>query len=913
MISKKKYLPFRIEDLTGWINLRDYASEIEDKQCVSLKNWNFNWNKLVSEKWYLDTLNTPHSEIGALSVDAWDIWTVAQWALKKNWVDQWGKNAIVIKTDIQSFVPWIEYIITIDSIEYRFVWDSIADFINDVESKMTLAWFDVEKQSDSVFISSNSTITYSTSQNQTYLLYNRDDVAAYNVWDVIFVWVEINWTKYEYEYNYNNSLLNAGQVDIEIMTGLAWVIPASFSPSVVNLNSILEIVDDYTTYAGIIINNANTIAEVKAQKYKYRYKWYSALSWGYSYVRMDNGDDVLFELDGNPVYWPFGYWIRHTWPDALEATDSITIDWHVMTFPAATPTNTFGTVLKWMLDATWDFYSDDSSGNNRQVVFIRKDWNRISSISGTWIFSDINSFTLNSYSAQSHTSWSIYSIATDDCYDVWDWLALPTNNIGEYTERWIVNQINAFSWYNAASEWAIQINIEKDDKSQIIINEAVANPSDMEDASWNEITDIAVKFATFIDTWAFIDIKTNKKTEVDLINLQWSSNLIRGNLTIWNNWGVLFVDADEWGASYLYNDAIASIWEDEIGKPTVGTIYNGKIILGWYKWNDNIIFSKTSSPTQPLNILNFSDYSAGWQSVSGWDKWQVTWMIVGENGLYVFKDNSVWYSNSEKDNPDSFSFNLIFNKITSNGALNQNVITEVEQEIFYLDWKTRAVRRLWYEQNLTTLRDTSISKDIAELLEALPEDQTLATSHFSYPYYQLSLSNWQEPDVEYNNGNTYKTNMKHFIYNVENKSWTTKDGINDLIVSDSGYFALLNWSVYKDFQWNIREEWDMLSKEYTFGDDIMYKKYGRFEIIGRIIPEAEVTKTLTVEIIIDWEVIDERVFTRDSNSQLREKIDLMDIWQKFQFRLKHSWEGRVEIYDTQVYYKWTNIQPQDFS
>ena len=48
-MTKRNYKPFRIEDLTGGINTRDYASEIENKQSVDLINWNFEGNKLVSE------------------------------------------------------------------------------------------------------------------------------------------------------------------------------------------------------------------------------------------------------------------------------------------------------------------------------------------------------------------------------------------------------------------------------------------------------------------------------------------------------------------------------------------------------------------------------------------------------------------------------------------------------------------------------------------------------------------------------------------------------------------------------------------------------------------------------------------------------------------------------------------------
>lgn len=306
--------------------------------------------------------------------------------------------------------------------------------------------------------------------------------------------------------------------------------------------------------------------------------------------------------------------------------------------------------------------------------------------------------------------------------------------------------------------------------------------------------------------------------------------------------------------------------------------------------------------------MNFADYSAGGQSVSGWDKGLVTGLKVWENWLYVFKDNSIWYSNSERDDSNSKSFNLIFNKITSNWALTQNVITSVEQEILYLDWKTREVRRLGYEQNLTTLRDTAISREISDLFDLLPEEQPLATAHFQYPNYELSLTDWLSPLVEYNNWKSYRSNNKHFIYNVENKSWTTRDWVEDIIVSSDWHFWATDWFIYKDFEGELDWDGEYISKRYTLGDDMQLKKFWAFNIVWFVYPDSNSTKTLEVDILVDWELRDTLSYEFDTQTQIRERIDLYDIGQDFQFKLRFSGPWRIEIYDVQILYKRTSVQ-----
>jgi len=66
-------------------------------------------------------------------------------------------------------------------------------------------------------------------------------------------------------------------------------------------------------------------------------------------------------------------------------------------------------------------------------------------------------------------------------------------------------------------------------------------------------------------------------------------------------------------------------------------------------------------------------------------------------------------------------------------------VTEVEQELFYYDDITKNVRRLSYEENLITLRDTSISREIETIFEQLADDQSNATASFKYPNYKLFM------------------------------------------------------------------------------------------------------------------------------------------------------------------------------
>lgn len=901
-MTKKTFRPFRIEDLTGWINKKDYSTEIENKQAVNIENFNFKGNKLVSEKWFEDSWNIPQLKIGWMKIDSWDIWTVSDGNILKNWASLPKWQWISITINSKNFKNWYEYYIIIDWVEYKVREQTITDALTSLYNQLDWNIYDRFLQDDLLVIKKISgwDVTYSQPNIPSLIIYNTDTVASYVYWKTYRYSYKIGTTTYNWEYKMSRVWMNAWQVDIEMITQMASELPPELEAEVVFLDNAKNIVKVYENSAGIKIKTSEAFTPIITVANLYRIRWYSDASWGQvdSYLNTTQLSldwnlikaDMCYEL----MFWPWSWWYTFTNDTFIIDWISITLDW--LMYATQNEDNVFSPIVN-ALNTNWNYYTYIRI-DRKSLIVARKDWKEIPEPTFNWVwiiwtYSDTQPWYRFSYS-----NWRIISSSSERLQR------------DEFTRRnRIIEEINAIPWYNA-KEWfevnsKLWIYVWKDDYSTIVCENFDLDFSSILHFSKNDIWEFNFQFASADIRWTKIEW-----TDYVVKPLRYNSTLNkwRTNITVWNQW-TLFIDKDLGWASYYYDWIYTTVWNSSIWLPTVWTIYNGKVILWWYKWNDNIIFSKTSSPIFPLNFLNFTDYSSGWQSVSGWDKWIITWMIAGagEKWLYIFKDNSVWYTNSEKDIPWT-AFNLIFRKITSNWALNQNVITEVEQEIFYLDWKTREVRRLWYEQNLTTLRDVGISREISDMFNNLPEDQPLATSSFSYPNYQLSLSSWQSDTVEYNNGNIYHLNDKHFIYNVDNKSWTTRTWIDNMIVSNNWYFASADWKVYKDFKLNWTEDWLFESKEYSFWDDVMLKKFWRLEIVGKIIPDAWKEKTITVEIWIDGEKSDELSYTKTEESLIREKIFIYDIWHTIQFKFKHSWFGSVEIYDTQIYYKPTTIQ-----
>jgi len=103
----------------------------------------------------------------------------------------------------------------------------------------------------------------------------------------------------------------------------------------------------------------------------------------------------------------------------------------------------------------------------------------------------------------------------------------------------------------------------------------------------------------------------------------------------------------------------------------------------------------------------------------------------------------------------------------------------VRQEIIYYDDKSKSVRRLAYERDQITLRDSAISDEIEPIFHTLATDQTNATSSYLYPNYKLFLRS-EFAGTDYND--------VCLTYNVHNKSWATETG-KACFVSHKGYLG----------------------------------------------------------------------------------------------------------------------------
>ncbi len=390
--------------------------------------------------------------------------------------------------------------------------------------------------------------------------------------------------------------------------------------------------------------------------------------------------------------------------------------------------------------------------------------------------------------------------------------------------------------------------------------------------------------------------------------MSWTLPDKRVNIALW--WDLVFFTFETWDEDphYLDGGTLASVsW---IGQPKYNVIYNGKWILGGYD-NDNIYYSKTAWPTTKSDIYDFSAYAAGSQSVWGNSTWVITGLSVGESGLYAFKTDEVLLSNSVKDTWTDFSF--IFNTVTNTWAINQYTIAPVKQDLFYYDGKQKAVRRLSYERDLVTLRDTTISDEIEPIFATLADDQTNATASYLYPNYKLFMRSrfaW----IDYND--------VCLTYNVHNKSWTTETGKACFV--SHGWFlgSTFEGKVWKDDElpW---KEWERLSKEWDFWDWVDNKRYGELEIIGKL----QSTLTLYVDVYVNWQLeetidinVDENVswtlWTRtlgtsvlasgSTNEQLVSFRERRNLWLEGQYvtiGYRYEWIGDVEISQENIQWK----------
>ena len=834
-MTKKRFRTFPLDDLTWGLNLRDYPSEIEDKQMLQIDNFNFEWNKLVSSKWIDRIYNSTFDNlIQGITTDWDDVWHIEWGNLYKNWDAEYLSNAYRIN------VTWINndwFDIEIDW--YRYIFDkSVLDdstamnlFVSDLQ---TLLWSEYDISADWAF---------------QYVNINKTDGSP------------INFTK--------PNLIKT--IDIDTWWYWSWI---DITIDWVNIKANHE---DY-----------NSISEL------YDYIVSQLPVWVYTYdntwlIRLYRNDLEVPVITYNNVT-HYSYTVR--------APDFDNPSWYN---------------VWWTPPTTRDV--------NTYYVQITLDWTDYKYTYPNWI--EWNTYSFNTtipyrWNVAHYSNDSVWTIPFGNFYDYinWWWIDYQIVSPAAYYDFWSLS-INEYTFAFRRNDWA---QVSYDAERVLVIDENL-NLRDYSPTSNMFITSSYTVNVTVSD-WADITWTT---TNIWL----WLISDDLYDITVSNIWTLI---VSKRGFSPVFIDLDGNVYEisaQDVWQPTVGTIYQWKIILWWYEWRDTIFFSKSwtpdiviqSDPVQDGDWLNFWTYSAWSQSISGGNKWTITWFKVGENWLYVFKEEEIWYTNSDYDSgPDAATptYNFIFQKITSNWAINQASIADVWQDIFYFDYKNRAVRRLSYEQNLTTLRDVNVSDEIKSVFDEMPDkvypNSTLISTSFTYPYYDIHIFTDSSEIFElvWNNEWRYKIPNKTLSYNVDNKSWvvrTDKDNLG-VLHAFKWVFATIDGDIYKDHIWNTLEEGVALSKEYTFKDDVDWKFYGEIELVWDIEPEEWEEKTLTLEVLVDWETIELEnslspniiTFTKSELTRLKNRLELYDAWQTFQFRLKHSWTWKVVISD--IYIKW---------
>ena len=828
-MTKRKYKTFPLNDLTGWINLRDYASEIEDKQMLQLENFDFEWNKLVSSKWIDRFYNsTANNFIQWMTVDGDDVWHIENANLWKNWEKETLNNTYtLVVEDINS--NWFD--IQIDWNKY--VWDWVY-------------W--------------NEWTAYDALTS---------DLAT------------LLWASYSVVKDPSNTFINIHKLD---WTAISFVHPDLIKQINVDSWGTWSSMDITIDWTNITTDEATT----------------PTLSWLYSFI--------VAALPWS-TYTTKDEWIITLYRDDLIAPVITT----------NTITNYDYTVRAWDIDnpSCINLWGTDSKDANCSYVKEIIDWWVYNYTYPNGVYFPTYSFNLliPHHGTVSHSSAdSCFTIPYGQLYnDVSGWVfwyvmidTATFYNAWTWTSNWYTFKFRNWDWSSITHSSERQMVYDTSLNTVIQTNQGDNN-------SW--ITNAHTSTFSVVSNYSELAVNwTTTHTTLDLIDDDFYDITVSSLWTLIvskRGFAPVFIDTD-WLSSPITS---ATVWE-----PTIGTIYQWKIILGWYSWTDNIYFSKSYLPDTPTNeYLDFSWYDAWSQSVSGWNKWVITWMSVWENGLYIFKEDSVWYTNSDKDTTTTYNF--VFNKITSNGAVNQWCISEVEQEIFYFDYKNKAVRRLWYEQNLTTLRDVAISREIELLLEEIPENdewndvrtKTLLSTSYIYPHFDIHLTTNTSSDFFLSGVDEqfkYKMPNKTLSYNVDNKSWTVRTDKDDLGVLHAFKWVIgtYEWDMYNDHIWNTLEDWIALSKEYTFKDDVDWKAYWEIELVWDIVPDG--TKVLTLEVLVDWELIELEnsatptiiTLSETTFKRIKNRLELYDAWQVFQFRIRHSWTWKVVISD--VYIKW---------
>lgn len=357
-----------------------------------------------------------------------------------------------------------------------------------------------------------------------------------------------------------------------------------------------------------------------------------------------------------------------------------------------------------------------------------------------------------------------------------------------------------------------------------------------------------------------------------------------------------------------------------------GAFYDGKLLLGGNpSFPSSLYYSKTWSVAAPTNLYDFSAYSSGAQNIG--DGEAITSITSNNSELFIFKTNSlwkkIWVSDTGAD-AVSKSFAYLVDQISSSWALNPFCTVNVEQEIIYFDGVN--IRRVAYEQNISALSDSSLSKDISSILSTLPVNQSPnATMYYSYPYVKLFLRD------KFSTNNTIGV-----VYNVVDKAFSFQSwleviqGVGWLFNNRrTAYFVTSQTSmVYED---NVGTSYNggninvsHKSKRYVLGDGVDYKRISQVELYWK----TSYGLTTYIDIYVNWALVDTREISFqeillpttgttemgnslfgsnwETASELTNYVvryEYFNDGRDFEFWIRSNWQWRFELHWLNLMYK----------
>lgn len=376
------------------------------------------------------------------------------------------------------------------------------------------------------------------------------------------------------------------------------------------------------------------------------------------------------------------------------------------------------------------------------------------------------------------------------------------------------------------------------------------------------------------------------------------------------------------------------VWALTNAKFTVSAFMDWKILLwGNPLYPANLYFSQTGIATtaiaSPDNWIDFSAYDA-WSQIVGNARYAITGFSTRQDTPYIHTRWEAWKITGTNITDSPATFQYVLAKETSTWAINAYCITNVEQDVFYFDG--RSVRRLSFESNTLALKDSSISELVEPYIGALNSDQTAACQAFSYPHFYLSLKS-ANSDI----------NDVCVTYNVINKSWCVHKSMYMKYATSLtekkpvAYFcnSFVNSSIFRadvgySLDWVDPINAVALSKEFSFWDDVDFKRVCQFEISGNITNKLQAY----IDLIMDGKIFSTRSLIKDNTNTTttwtalagiaqswgngadyvnvipyNERYEFFKDWRTFQYQIRQSWVGYVEINAINIQWKPVKAYP----